>query len=160
MHLATEIAGVELRALIPADADTVVDLMRENAAHLTTNGDFAEQVDMSAADRASQYAAQRDRPLAFGIVEHGALVGAVELVPVDPPRYGTGYWLARPATGRGLATVALRALVQHAFTTLGATDVYAGVTHGNDASVAVLRRTGFNHVADMGTYDRFHRTAV
>jgi hypothetical protein len=25
------------------------------------------------------------------------LVGRIDLVPVDPPRYGIGYWLARVA---------------------------------------------------------------
>ncbi len=160
MRLRTDLDGVELRALMPDDADAVVELMRTNTAHLTRNGDFAEQIDVASGDRARQYAAQQEQPLAFGIVEHGDLVGSVELVPVDPPRYGIGYWLAENATGRGLATAAVRTLVEHAFADLGATDVYAGVTHGNDASVAVLRRAGFTHVGDMGSYDRFHRSAA
>jgi len=77
-------------------------------------------------------------------------------VPVDPPRYGLGYWLAEDATGHGYATAAVRALLDHA-RTLQATDVLAGVTHGNDRSVALLRRLGFARVAEFDSYDRYHR---
>jgi L-amino acid N-acyltransferase YncA len=40
---------------------------------------------------------------------------------------------------------------------LGATDVFAGIQHGNEASVRVVRRLGFRHVVAFATYDRFHR---
>ena len=35
----------------------------------------------------------------FGIYEFGQLVGNVALVPVDPPRFGLGYWLAALRSG-------------------------------------------------------------
>jgi hypothetical protein len=38
---------------------------------------------------------------------------------------------------------------------LGATDVFAGVTHGNAASAAVLMRVGFEGVAPFPEYDRY-----
>jgi ribosomal-protein-serine acetyltransferase len=86
----------------------------------------------------------------------GSLIGRADLVPVDPPRYGLGYWLGEEATGHGYATAAVRALLDHA-RSLGATDVLAGVTHGNDRSVALLRRLGFARVAEFDAYDRYHR---
>jgi RimJ/RimL family protein N-acetyltransferase len=158
--LGTELAGVELRPLRASDAEPVVALMRSQRAHLTRHGDFVDEIGVSAADRAAAYAARAADPLAFGIVEGHQLVGSIELVPVDPPSYGLGYWLAEHACGRGIATAAVRALVGHAFTALRATDVYAGVTHGNESSVAVLLRAGFSPIADLGTYTRFHRSVT
>ena len=50
----------------------------------------------------------------------------MEGVPVDPPRFGLGYWLAVDVTGCGVATAAVWALLEHAPAGLGATDVFAG----------------------------------
>ncbi|MES0837337.1 GNAT family N-acetyltransferase [Nocardiopsis tropica] len=66
------------------------------------------------------------------------------------------YWLARAATGKGRAGAACAALIGSAFTVLGATDMFAGVTRGNGPSAAVLRRLGFAPVEEFPTYTRFH----
>lgn len=50
----------------------------------------------------------------------------------------------------------MAALLDHARDGLGATDVFAGVTHGNTPSVALLRRLGFDVAADLDGYTRFH----
>jgi len=39
---------------------------------------------------------------------------------------------------------------------LGATDMFAGVTHGNTKSVGVLTRTGFEVSERFDDYDRYH----
>ena len=54
---------------------------------------------------------------------------------------------------RHLGAVGLRDPVEH--NVLGATDVFAGVTHGNAVSVAVLLRVGFEGVASFPEYDRY-----
>jgi RimJ/RimL family protein N-acetyltransferase len=82
--------------------------------------------------------------------------GRAELVAVDPPKYGLGYLLDMNECGRGVATEAVRSLVEYAFDSLGATDVFAGVTHGNERSVTLLQRLGFDRVAQFESYDRFH----
>jgi ribosomal-protein-serine acetyltransferase len=43
---------------------------------------------------------------------------------------------------------------------VGATDVYAGVTHGNGKSGAVLTRLGFKVAEVFETYTRYHRALV
>jgi len=85
------------------------------------------------------------------------LVGRVALKPVAPPRYGCSYLLARNACGRGLATLAIAALVGHARTALAATDIFAGATHGNVASVAAFRGVG-RRIASLQGYDRYQLT--
>jgi RimJ/RimL family protein N-acetyltransferase len=156
VELATDRAGLVVRALRPADATAVHALLHADRAHLTRNGDFTDEVDVSEAILRERFDQDPARPLAFGVVEHERLVGTVTLVPVEPPRYGLGYWLAEDATGRGVGTAAVSAVLRHA-ADIGATDVFAGVTHGNAASIALLHRTGFEHVADFETYARFHR---
>ncbi|WP_018383043.1 GNAT family N-acetyltransferase [Wenjunlia vitaminophila] len=55
----------------------------------------------------------------------------------------------------GHATAACAALYSHAARELGAIDIFAGVTHGNDKSTVLLRRLGFEPVADFEEYTRF-----
>lgn len=157
VQLETDRDDVTLRLLSPADAEAYVALLRGNAAHLTRFGDYTEQLETPAAVYAERFGAQHP-PIEFGICLDDILVGSVALVPVDPPRFGLGYWLAESACGRGVATTAVRAIVAYAERDLGATDVYAGVTHGNDKSAAVLRRAGFDAIAEFETYTRYYRT--
>jgi ribosomal-protein-alanine N-acetyltransferase len=54
-----------------------------------------------------------------------------------------GYWLAREATGRGLATAAVREIQRVAFDELGLHRVEAATLVHNTASQRVLQRNGF-----------------
>src|SRR5215475_2990950 len=53
-----------------------------------------------------------------------------------------GYWIGKPHWGNGYATEAVRALVDHAFTALGAERVLASVMPENRASVRVQEKVG------------------
>jgi RimJ/RimL family protein N-acetyltransferase len=53
-----------------------------------------------------------------------------------------GYALETAHRGRGYATEALRALIDHAFAALGVGRIVAGTGADNAASVALLRRVG------------------
>ncbi len=156
MMIGTEWPALRLEVLDQSDAENLYRLVHENRAHLTAHGDHKELVETSLS--ALQTQLQHPDPLRYGLFVDDILVGRMDLVAVDPPRYGLGYWLANGATGRGYATMALNALVAHAAQSLGATEIFAGVTHGNTASEAVLRRAGFVQVARLETYTRFHRS--
>lgn len=73
----------------------------------------------------------------------GALLGTISLrhYPRDR-RAELGYWLASDAWGRGIATEAARALIEHGFRAFSLARVYAQVMAGNDASVRVLEKLG------------------
>ncbi len=54
-----------------------------------------------------------------------------------------GYWLGEPFWGRGIATAALQALTEYAFSEFGLIRLYAYVNVTNPASVRVLEKAGY-----------------
>jgi len=54
-----------------------------------------------------------------------------------------GYWLGEPYWGKGIATSAVRALVDYAFKTFDLVRLEAVVFEWNPASMRVLEKTGF-----------------
>ncbi|MFZ0386207.1 MAG: GNAT family protein [Solirubrobacteraceae bacterium] len=79
------------------------------------------------------------------VVERGRLVGSIGFPEInhDQRSCTIGYWLGRSAQGRGTATLAVRALIDHAFgaAKLNRVVIQAGV--GNARSRAVAERLGF-----------------
>ncbi|MFO1185973.1 MAG: GNAT family N-acetyltransferase [Alphaproteobacteria bacterium] len=59
-----------------------------------------------------------------------------------------GYWVAKPFWGRGFATEAGGALVEHAFSTLGFTALKSGHFKDNPASGRVLAKLGFRYTGE------------
>nr|WP_240449624.1 GNAT family protein [Streptomyces harenosi] len=144
-----------LRALTPEDADAYYALLDRNRRHLGRLGDYQEESNATPAWVRRHLDQDPGPSLRYGIRLDGELIGRIDLIAVDPPRYGTGYWLDQDHTGAGRATAACEALIDHAVGALGATDIFAGVTHGNDKSAALLGRLGFEPVADFAHYTRF-----
>jgi len=82
----------------------------------------------------------------FAIVdEHDVLLGSVGMRLRETPP-SLGYWVARSARGRGIATAATRALTAWAFETLGATRIALCAEPGNLASQRVAGKCGFVRV--------------
>ena len=143
---------------LTVDADSM--LLAQYGALMTSNADRINLPPGEAA-RSSREHVQAlgdpgNRNIRFAIVSGDVVVGRLDLVPVEPPRFSIGYWLGREHTRQGLATSAVLLAAEHARGHLRATDLYAGVKKGNHASTRVLTKAGFTHVADQGTYDRFH----
>ncbi len=153
---ATTIAGLVLEPLESGHAGALHALMQDNRAHLTEHGDYAEQLAAPEEALRAELADIERGHRRFGLVLNGVLVGRMDLIAIDPPRYSVGYWLAETATGQGYATAGLSALVDFARNKLGASDLYAGVTHGNVRSVRLLGRVGFVATDRFETYMRFH----
>ena len=113
VKLATERNGVLLQSLDIADAAAFCDLLQGSAERLSRFGDYTSSVTQSVDHWTEEFSASDPR-LNFAIRENGVMVGRAELNPVEPPRFGCGYLLAESTCGRGLATLALGALVRHA----------------------------------------------
>jgi RimJ/RimL family protein N-acetyltransferase len=63
-----------------------------------------------------------------------------------------GYWLTPSRWGRGYATEAAGAAIALAFDGLGAAQLRSGVFAGNEASMAVQRRLGFEVVGESRVF--------
>ncbi len=75
--------------------------------------------------------------------EPDRLLGTVSLRRyVRDRRAEIGYWLAVPAWGQGIATEAVRAIVDFGFRELVLARIYAQVIAGNDSSIRVLEKIG------------------
>jgi RimJ/RimL family protein N-acetyltransferase len=83
------------------------------------------------------------------IHEHGRaeLAGTAGLRPLDGAGLEIFYSLAPGSWGRGYATEAARAVLEHALGPLGLPEILAEVDEGNAASVAVVTRLGMTPFA-------------
>ena len=92
-----------------------------------------------------------------------ALVGTAGLRPLEDLGLEIFYSLAPGSWGRGYATEAARAVVDHALGPLGLPEVLAEVDEGNAASVAVIKRLGMTPFAVvpgvLGPMTRYRKTA-
>jgi RimJ/RimL family protein N-acetyltransferase len=157
--LTTRVHGLSLRAHLPDDAQALVDVLALNAEHLMGSGDYGAEIATTVARwrlEFGPYAEGRTPAYSFGMWIDDQMVGRIVLLPVDPPRYGLGYWVTESQQGKGVASAAVAAIVEHA-RTIGASDVFAGVNHGNDASMRVLLGSGFQVAEDFACYTRFRR---
>ena len=152
---------ITIRPVDPADADELAALLRANREHLqpwdperdesyyTTTGQWQIISDQLRARNALPHA----------IVEDGRIVGRVNLSNVVHGAFRSanlGYWVAADVTGRGVASVAVAAVVEAAFTTYGLHRVEAGTLLHNVRSQRVLERNGF---VRFGTAPRYLRIA-
>ncbi len=99
------------------------------------------------------------------LIEDGTeLVGTTGLRPLDDLGLEIFYSLAPGSWGKGYATEAARAVVEHALVDLGLPEVLAEVDEGNAASIAVIERLGmaeFDVVPGLlGPMARYRKTSA
>lgn len=152
--LSTQRPEVVLRELAKEDLDPYFDVVDRNREHLNQRGDYAFEADATRQDIATYFEAPWDSNVRLGVWLRDGLAGRVDLVPINPPVWVIGYWLNEAATGQGVATVACQAAIDYC-RTLGATEIYAGITNGNTASIGVVRRLGFEHIQDVENRSRW-----
>jgi ribosomal-protein-alanine N-acetyltransferase len=150
------------RLVTVQDAAPLADLLTVNreflapwepvrpAASLTTHGQR-----QAIKDALLQY--QRDASVPHVILHEGAVVGRVTLTNIMRGPFqscNVGYWVASAHSGRGLATAAVREIVDVAFTRLGLHRVEAGTLPHNIASQRVLEQNGFVRFGTAPAYLR------
>lgn len=82
--------------------------------------------------------------IVFLITTHGARVlGACGVAKLDGEQPEIGYWLGVPFWGKGYATEAARAVIDHAFGDLGYDALVGGARVSNPASRRVLEKCAF-----------------
>jgi RimJ/RimL family protein N-acetyltransferase len=131
-----------LRAPRLEDAKTVAALandrrIAENTARIPHPYKLAD-----AKDWISSAGMRAEEPTFLITLASGAIIGACGLdLPDGAPEIG--YWLGVPHWGKGYATEAVRALIDHAFTDLDHEALNAGARVTNPASRRLLEKCGF-----------------
>ncbi|UWQ20475.1 GNAT family N-acetyltransferase [Jannaschia sp. W003] len=80
----------------------------------------------------------------------GDLIGLVTLDPMDRAQLEIGYWVAPVVWNTGLATEAVRALMEA--NPLGASQIFGKVFQDNPASARVLTNAGFDYIGDAEAF--------
>ena len=95
----------------------------------------------------SQYGAF-DGPLVYPIIakETKANIGYVQLCPIDDDKWEVGYHIAKKYTGNGYATEAVKAFLPVIARQAGISEVYGICLAENKASLAVMKKCGFENV--------------
>jgi RimJ/RimL family protein N-acetyltransferase len=138
---------VELRRWRAADAPRVYQIVTASLDHLRPWLPFAAGFDRA---KATQLADRFERDWEsdgaynYAITTRGAVVGSCGLIRrIGPGGLEVGYWLHPAHTGRGLATMAVRALVEQAFALPDVERVEIVHDTANTPSAGVPRRLGF-----------------
>jgi ribosomal-protein-alanine N-acetyltransferase len=141
---------MRLRTLGPDDAMDMLALRVRNRDHFLSGEPVREDEFFTpAAQRAALEAAAAEREagtrVLFGIFEDGELAGYVALSQIFRGAFQNaylGYAVDLDRGGRGLATAAVGAAVEHAWS-IGLHRVQANVMPENAASKRVLEKNGF-----------------
>ena len=146
---------VTLEPLTAEHADAVLAFERENREY------FAAWIEDRGDDYFTAFAERHQALLAeqeAGICRFhvlvdaaGAVVGRVNLMDLENGSAELGYRIAEKAGGKGLATAAVRAVVQLAASEYRLTRLWAGASDRNPASQAVLTRAGFRPFGKSNT---------
>ncbi|MZD04841.1 GNAT family N-acetyltransferase [Streptomyces sp. SID5785] len=151
----------ELQPLRADHADALLTFEQDNrgyfAASVPDRGDayFREFAVRHTANLAEQ--AEGTLRMHVLVTAEGEILGRFNLFDLADGSAELGFRLAAHATGRGLATEAVRRLFTLAREDYGLTRITAAAEPGNQASRAVLQRTGFH---PTGTTTRSGRPCV
>lgn len=158
LTIPTSFPHLRLVELAVEDADAYFALVRSSLDHLIQHGDYLSMESETIDSFVAEFAEPEESNLRMGIWLDETLIGRADLIPKAPGKCVIGYWLGAAFTGHGYATEACRTLIDYGRIPLAIDDVYAGVTKGNTASEALLRRLGFQLIADMSAYNWFRPT--
>jgi len=140
--VALKTARLVLRQPVPADSKAIARLandrrVAENLRRLPHPYSRAD------AEAFLDYLAGARQETAFLIEAEGAPCGMIGLDFGNDEGPEIGYWLGVAHWGKGFATEAVRAVIDHAFEDHGIDELFAGARVTNPASRRVLEKCGF-----------------
>ena len=146
-----------LRELRPADAVAWLEYASDPVAVEGTSGDVVTDLAVMAAGIAAlalSFRAKSEIRWAIADAATDEMVGTIGLNHFDERnrRAEIGYQIVRRHWGQGIATAAGAALVAFGFETLSLNRIEATVLVGNDASMRVLEKLGFEREGLLRAY--------
>ncbi len=149
-----------LRPVTDGDVDELNALIERNREHLAPWMPWAAKstrASVAAFVTSAQEQAARDDGDHLAIVVDGRIAGVAGFHKVDRDDRQTnvGYWLAADAQGRGTMTLAVAALVSHAFDTWDMHRVELHAALDNRRSRALAERLGFVQEGVLREAERF-----
>jgi ribosomal-protein-serine acetyltransferase len=139
----------ELRLPKEGDAEEELALWRENHEEYLWwfPGDYESKTLEKTREwiRSNLERFSNNRGFAVGIWHRGDLAGMIDLQEIDwvNMKSGLAYWLGAAFQGKGLMTMACRALVDHAFGDMKLNRIEIRCAPENTKSCAVAQRLGF-----------------
>lgn len=134
------------------DADSLVLYANnENIARFMTN-QFPHPFTLEHAQAFINNATQHQPTKIFAITVNNQAVGGIGIHPqadIYSNNAELGYWLAQPFWGHGVATKAIKQIVNYGFNTFSINRIYARPYGNNIASQKVLKKAGFTLEATL-----------
>jgi ribosomal-protein-serine acetyltransferase len=159
-------AAAELRLLEERHAEELFALVDQNRAYLREWLPWLDQNQSVEATllfiRSTLQQLAANEGFTAGIFQEGRLAGVIGYHRLNwASRIATiGYWLAAEHQGRGLMTLATRALVDHAFRALQMNRVEIRAAPGNTKSRAIPERLGFVQEGTLRQAERLYERYV
>ena len=149
-----------LRVSREEDAAALAAAYVRNRGHLaqwdpTRTEDFYTEEGQLVRIRESLALRERETALPLLFVEGDTVLGVLNLTSIVRGPFQSavvGYWLDRDHTGRGLASAALKAVIEVARDDYGLHRLEAGTLLHNRASQSVLNRNGFERIGVAPAY--------
>jgi len=144
---------IELRTLVPGNADEVFDVIdktRENLRPWLPWVDSSKSpYDTKKSIERWQKSLREKREYIFGIFLCGNYIGNMGLHEINRDNNSSeiGYWLAKDYQGQGIMTDCARALTDYGFNELDLNRIFICCASDNGKSRAVPERLGFVHEA-------------
>jgi ribosomal-protein-alanine N-acetyltransferase len=149
---------IRIRAVEVADAAALASAYRANRRFLAPWEPIRDDAFYTPGGQRSRIATGRSDAASYGCVildDDGSIVGTIALSGIvrGPAQSANlGYWVGESSTGRGLATLAVRLILDVAFGELDLHRVQAGTLRHNVGSQKVLERNGFERIGVARSY--------
>jgi len=141
-----------VRSMVATDAEAIAKYANNRHISINLRDSFPYPYTLHDARKWLRAVAKHQPETGWAIASSQELVGGIGIhIQPDIYRHSAemGYWLGEPFWGRGIATAAVKAVVDYVFTNFDLTRIHAGVFEWNPVSARVLEKAGFRFESRM-----------